>query len=173
MKNRINLLLPKEKSLVDRIVYFALNYLRYILVITQICVIGVFFYRFQVDQQIIDLKDELQQKKEIVNVSAPLIQEAALTQRKVSAIKKILQDQTNLQAMIEYIFSRFPEALTLRQFKITGSSILLTGVSTDAVQIKQFLSRLQSEKRFGTVQLNSITKTLDGYSVSFILNNFH
>jgi len=76
MKYQINLLPKKEKDFVDRGIYFALHYLRYVLVLTQIVVIAVFFYRFQIDQEIIDLKDELTQKQEIVAVSAPLLSEA-------------------------------------------------------------------------------------------------
>jgi len=68
MRHRINLLEKKEQSLLDRLTFFGLNYLRYIIVITQLVVIGVFFYRFQIDQRIIDLKEGVEQKKEIVNI---------------------------------------------------------------------------------------------------------
>ncbi|MDO8741626.1 MAG: hypothetical protein Q7J11_00595, partial [Candidatus Roizmanbacteria bacterium] len=61
MKYKINLLEKKETSLLDKLTFFGLNYLRYIIVITQLVVIGVFFYRFQIDQSIIDLKEGVNQ----------------------------------------------------------------------------------------------------------------
>ncbi|PJB87766.1 hypothetical protein CO083_05355, partial [Candidatus Roizmanbacteria bacterium CG_4_9_14_0_8_um_filter_34_12] len=64
MKYKINLLLPKEKNWLDKVIYFGLNYLRYILVITQTVIIMVFFYRFKIDQEIVDLKDAVKQKQE-------------------------------------------------------------------------------------------------------------
>ncbi len=57
MKYKINLLLKKEEGILDKIYIFLVNYLRYIIVITQFVVIGVFFYRLQVDQRVIDLKE--------------------------------------------------------------------------------------------------------------------
>ena len=76
MRYTINLFSPKDKSLEDKVLYFAFNYLRCILVITQLVVIYVFFYHFTVDQQIVDLKDTLNQKQEIVSVVAPLLKQA-------------------------------------------------------------------------------------------------
>ena len=68
MRYKINLLEKKELNLLDKLTFFCLNYLRYIIVITQLVVIGVFFYRFQIDQRIIDLKEGVEQKKEIVQI---------------------------------------------------------------------------------------------------------
>jgi len=73
MRYNINLIEKKEVSLLDRLIFFCLNYLRYIIVITQLVVIGVFFYRFQIDQRIIDLKEGVDQKKEIVKIVLPLL----------------------------------------------------------------------------------------------------
>ena len=77
MKYQINLLQEKEKDISGKIIYFALHYLRYILVVTQIVVIAVFFYRFKIDQEVIDLRDELKQKQEIVQVSSPLLKRSS------------------------------------------------------------------------------------------------
>ncbi|MFZ2026464.1 MAG: hypothetical protein WAV30_04220, partial [Microgenomates group bacterium] len=93
MKYKINLLPEKEKDLLDKSIYFVLHYLRYVLVITQIVVISVFFYRFKIDQEIIDLKDELQQKQEIVAVSEPLLKEAEIVDIKTKQTREILVDQ--------------------------------------------------------------------------------
>ena len=73
MRYKINLLEKKDIGLLDKLTFFSLNYLRYIIVITQLVVIGVFFYRFQIDQKIIDLKEGVEQKKEIVKIVLPLL----------------------------------------------------------------------------------------------------
>ena len=65
MKYKINLITRRKEKVVDKVIYFVMNYLRYILVITQIIVIGVFFYRFKIDQEMVDLQEAVQQKKEI------------------------------------------------------------------------------------------------------------
>ncbi|QQR63494.1 hypothetical protein IPH70_03205 [Candidatus Roizmanbacteria bacterium] len=88
MTYKINLLSKQEMSLIDKTLYFFLNYLRYILVFTQIIVIGVLFYRFRIDQNIIDLKDSLDQKKEIVQAVKPLLDEAEKVNNQSIAIKR-------------------------------------------------------------------------------------
>ena len=114
MKYKINLLtIHKEKPL-DRVIYFTLNYLRYILVITQIVVIGVFFYRFKVDQEIVDLQDTIDQKKEIVLVSQPMIKLAKQNSFKLGQVEDIVKKQKNFLNSIDYVLSIFPEKFLLK-----------------------------------------------------------
>ena len=87
----------------DKVFYFALNYLRYIIVITQLVVIAVFFYRFQIDQKIIDLKEAVDQKKEIVNIVLPLLKEAERIDKKTTEIDKIINNQNSFSSMISYL----------------------------------------------------------------------
>jgi len=172
MKNRINLLLPKKQILTDKIIYFALNYLKYVLVITQIFVIGVFFYRFKIDQQIVDLKDGLMQKQEIVAVSQPLIDEAKSTDRKIKVAREIMQKQEDLKSMMDYLLSRFPEGILLDELKIGLNEVSFYGMSNNAVILQVFYNRLQKEKQFKEVNLKNIKKTALGYTFYFNLVNF-
>lgn len=173
MKYRINLLLPKEKTPIDKIIYFTLNYLRYILVITQIIVIGVFFYRFKIDQEIIDLKEELQQKQEIVLVSDPLIKEAKAIDAKVKIVKEILTNQEILKESLDYLLSRFPAKLHLSNFKINvNGEMNLNGLSEDAITIKLFYFTLIKEKKFSVVELTKIDRNRNGFSFNLRLKDF-
>src|SRR3989338_2894385 len=111
MKYRINLITRKKEKTVDKLIYFMLNYLRYILVITQIIVIGVFFYRFQIDQEMVDLQEGVGQKKEIILVSQPLIKEAKKQAIKLNEASSIITKQTTFLAAMDYLLSLFPENL--------------------------------------------------------------
>ncbi|MFS8159061.1 MAG: hypothetical protein ACMG6E_02395, partial [Candidatus Roizmanbacteria bacterium] len=73
---QINLIPHKEKKFAEKVVYFLLHYLRYILVITQIVVILVFFLRFKIDQNVIDLEESYNQKQEILKLASPILDEA-------------------------------------------------------------------------------------------------
>ena len=172
MKNRINLLPPKDKDITEKIIYFILHYLRYILVITQICVIGVFFYRFKVDQQIIDLQDELQQKQEIVSVSKPIIEEARSIDEKIKEVKQIIINQNTKRTMLDYIFKRIPDKIRLYNLQITDNNLELSGLTEDSSVLKLFLNRLQKEKKFKTVNLKNIKKSSSGYDFVFNLSDF-
>ena len=105
MKYKINLLPQKETTIAEKVMFFLLNYLRYIIVITQLVVIGVFFYRFQIDQKIIDLKESVMQKKEIVEIVLPLLNEASRIDQKSQEINKVIKKQQNFNEMLKYLLS--------------------------------------------------------------------
>jgi len=163
MKYKINLLPEKEVSFIDKIMYFALNYLRYIIVITQLVVIGVFFYRFQIDQKIIDLKESVDQKKEIVEIVLPLIQEASKIDQKSKEINFVLEKQKIFDGMIKYLVSVFPETITLTNLELTEDSLKITGVASNPKHLQAFFNLLKKDNNFSNVEFSSIKKTETGY----------
>jgi hypothetical protein len=172
MKYKINLLAKKKESIVDRIIYFSLNYLRYILVITQIFVIFVFFYRFKVDQEIIDLKDAVAQKKEIVNISQSLLKDAAAMEVKINQIKPILQKQNYVLDELNYILSIFPESISVSKMSINDKEMALDCSTDNSTIIKIFYQRLLKEKKFKQINLVNLKKNETDYTFSLILSEY-
>jgi len=172
MKYKINLITKKAPPLVERLVYFSLNYLRYIIVITQLVVIGVFFYRFQIDQRIIDLKDAVDQKKQIVQIVLPLLNEADNIDKRSSEIDKIIKKQNNFHSMTKYILSIFPASINLNDFEISADTVKITGSAQNAEHLQSFYSVLKKDKKFALVQFASIKKTDFGYDFSLLLNKY-
>ncbi len=172
MKYSINLLNEKEKPLLDRVMYFFLNYLRYIIIITQLVVIAVFFYRFQIDQRIVDLKESVDQKKEIVQVVLPLLQQADIIDQRSTEAKKIFKKQQQLTSMMQYFLSQFPSNITLVTLEINPNSLKATGNSFDARQLQAFYTVLKKDNKFTDIQLLNLRKTEIGYSFVLNLNNF-
>lgn len=172
MRYQINLLQEKEKDLSGKIIYFALHYLRYILVMTQIVVIAVFFYRFRIDQEVIDLRDELKQKEEIVSVSEPLMKEAAGVDLKTREVKDILIKQDSYQQMVSYFLSVFPKSMTIQRLRISEDTLEFEGVTAEPAIIKTFLDRLNNDKAFAKVDLGSIRRDEDSFRAPFKLSGF-
>jgi len=172
MKYKINLLEKKETSLLDKLTFFGLNYLRYIIVITQLVVIGVFFYRFQIDQSIIDLKEGVGQKKEIVQIVLPLLNEAAKIDKKTVIIEKTIVKQKNFNTMFEYFISSFPETITLTNMEVKNESIKVTGDASDPKHLQAFYLFLKKDKKFKGVTLQNIKKTEAGYNFILLLDKF-
>lgn len=171
-KYLINLLPPKEQNFLDRLVYFSFHYLRYILVLTQIVVIGVFFYRLTVDQEIVELDESFKQKKEILEVFEPIRKEGDKIQYKTSQISKIIKNQERLEVLINYILSIFPRDFFLNELQIREKEVVLTGFSLDPYTVKQFYLRLKRDKRFKQINLTRIKKTSQGFDFSFQLSGF-
>ncbi len=172
MKYKINLLPEKERDFIDKSIYFVLHYLRYVLVITQIVVISVFFYRFKIDQEIIDLKDELQQKQEIVAVSDPLLKEAEIVDLKTKQIRQVLVDQAQFAESFSYFLDTFPLHLTIKRLDIRGGVFKFESTTTDPETIRIYLTKLRQDKRFKTIVLGGIRRTGADFSVPFTLSDF-
>ena len=172
MSHKINLLEKKDRSLLDKLTFFGLNYLRYIIVITQLIVIGVFFYRFQVDQKIIDLKEGVEQKKEIVQIVLPLLNEAAKIDKKTLIINEALQKQKNFSEMVDYFLTMFPETIILTNMEVKNESIKITGDAFNAQHLQSFYALLKKDSKFKTISLKNIKKTEVGYSFELFLEKF-
>jgi Tfp pilus assembly protein PilN len=172
MRHKINLLEKKEHSLLDSLTFFGLNYLRYIIVITQLIVIGVFFYRFQIDQRIIDLKEGVEQKKEIVKIVLPLLNEATKIDKKTSIINEAILKQKKFSEMVDYFLTTFPETIILTNMEIKDESIKITGDAANAQHLQAFYALLKKENKFKTVNLENIKKTETGYNFVLFLAKF-
>ena len=172
MKYKINLLEKKETSLLDKLTFFGLNYLRYIIVITQLVVIGVFFYRFQIDQSIIDLREGVDQKKEIVQIVLPLLNEATKFDKKISIIEKTIVKQKNFNTMFEYFITSFPETITLMSMEIKDGSIKITGDANNPKHLQAFYLFLKKDKKFKAITFQNIKKTETGYNFILLLDKF-
>ena len=172
MRYKINLLEKKDIGLLDKLTFFSLNYLRYIIVITQLVVIGVFFYRFQIDQKIIDLKEGVEQKKEIVKIVLPLLDEVAKIDKKTLIINETLLKQKKFSEMIDYFITSFPETISLTNMEVKNESIKITGDATNAQHLQAFYTLLKEENKFKMVSLQNIKKTETGYNFVLFLEKF-
>ena len=172
MKYLINLLPEKDQDATDRIIYFAFHYLRYILVITQFVAICVFFYRFKVDQQIVDEKDALTQKRAIVDATQLLLNEVKVLDTKISDIKIILSQQDKTKGMYTYILDALPPEIQISKLYIKDLTVDIEGFSANIDVVKQLFERIQNEHKFQTVKLTSVDKKAQGYTFKLTLTKY-
>ena len=88
-------------TLTDRVFYFVFHYFRYILVLTQICVVGVFFYRFTVDQGIIDTKEAINQKVAMLRVVGGIVNEAKTLEGRIDLVSEKLNRQKYSASLLQ------------------------------------------------------------------------
>ena len=106
----------------------------------------------------IDLRDELKQKQEIVQVSSPLLKEAQAIDLKTREIKDILVKQSNFQQMLSYFLSVFPSKMRGNVHGHKRKGMEFEGISEDSAIIKIFLDKLKADKAFKTIDLGSIRR---------------
>ncbi len=172
MKYKVNLMPVKEASVGEKLVYFTLNYLRYIIVITQLIVISVFFYRFQIDQRIIELKEGIEQKREIIQLTLPLLSQAEMVHTRTTEVRNIFGKQEQFSQMMNYLISIFPDSLTLDKLEIDEEEIKMSGFTENIQQLQLFYNFLRKESKFETISLDKMEKVNNKFNFSLILNKF-
>ncbi len=172
MKYNINLIPKKEATFIERVVYFFLNYLRYIIVFTQLIVISVFFYRFQIDQRIIELREAVNQKKEIIQVIYPILEQMTIIEKQMIQVNKVIANQKKFNEMINYVISIYPAAASLIKLEIINYKIKMIGRTSDLNQLQAYYYLLKKENKFDKVILESVKKSDNGFIFSLVLENF-
>ena len=172
MKYLINLFPEREKNVSEKIIYFGFHYLRYILVITQFVAICVFFFRFKVDQEIVDLKDKLYQKQSIVTATSDLVSRVGEIDLKMGQIRTIIRDQDVFSARYSYVVSKISPPITVDKMSISADEIDINGTSLTIEPVKTLYELLIAEKRFGIVDLSNIQKSTDSFIFTLHLAEF-
>jgi hypothetical protein len=162
-------LLPKRKSNVaDKLLHFILYYFRYIIVITQIVVIGVFFFRFKVDQNVIDLKEAFKQKQQILAVTIPIVEEAKIIESKTSHVKMVITHQELFLARLNFLLKSIPKDITLVKLDLLDNEILIQGTASNVFSIRSLHRKLYVTDGFEEAEITSIERQSDN-SFDFII----
>lgn len=153
----INLLPKKKEKAADKLLHFILYYFRYIIVITQIVVIGVFFFRFHEDQKIIDLKQKFRQKQQILAVTSPIVDEAEVINSKAGYVRVVLDNQEAFLKKMTIILASIPEDISLDGLDMDDELIELRGTATNVEAIKSLQRKLGQTPGFESTQIGVIT----------------
>jgi Tfp pilus assembly protein PilN len=172
MKYQINLLPKREQTSIDKITYFALHYLRYILVITQLVAIGVFFYRFKVDQDIVDLKDTLTQKKAIVDNTQELLKSVKDIDTKIKNVKGLYTKQDHIEKEYLYVIAKVPPDIKVQTVSVDPDGIKFSGEALAIETVRLFYEQIREEKLFKLVNLSNINKSETGFTFDLTLSGF-
>ncbi len=164
----INLLPKRKNNAADILLTFILYYFRYIIVITQIIVIGVFFFRFRVDQQVIDLKESFKQKQQILAVTIPIVEEAKVIERKSKDIRLIVDQQDQTLDTLAFILKSVPREITIKNIQLLDNETIISGTSTQVFAIRAYHKKLTTHAGFELAEILSIERQLDG-SFEFII----
>ena len=172
MKYLINLFPRPKQNTSEKIIYFATHYLRYILVITQFVAICVFFFRFKVDQEIVDLRDRLHQKESIITATEDLIGRIQEIDSKMRHVKTIIQSQDAFRKEYTYFFSVLPQDIIISNVGISSQKVTIAGDSTTIDPIRTLNDKLVEDAQYKTVNLINIEKSDSGFSFNMELAEY-
>lgn len=164
--NQVNInLLIKNKagnSLSEQFLAWILTYGRYIIIITQIIVLSVFFFRFKIDRDHTDLKELVTQKQAILESLTDLETEIRRVQGRLANIHIISANQDSLLKVIRFLQQRTPSDTSFTNLILNSESISFLASSGNLRSFSYMLRQLQQDKKFSEVTLQDMNRKADG-----------
>ena len=160
---RFNLFQKKGGYLIADAVLFFNTYAKYIIIITQLVVLSVFFIKIVLDQKIIDLKEGIDQKNQIILAAVPMIESSSQLSQKILQLNGLVDQTTRQYLLLTNILKNIPQTIVLNNITLTEKGLVLTGETFEALDIKRLQVRLQ-KKQIGNVIINRIDKEKNVYT---------
>ncbi|MCR4329973.1 MAG: hypothetical protein NUV65_05525 [Candidatus Roizmanbacteria bacterium] len=154
---KFNLLERKKSAFVTVAVDFLNQYIRYILIITELVVLGVFFVKILLDQRIVDLKEGIDQKNQIIIAALPLIQNNNKMAKKITEIDTLLLAQKSTYTLFTTVLDNVPSSVLLSSFSLKDNTVEVSGTTYNAIDIKKYEKRLKKILGENSVAIKLIT----------------
>lgn len=160
----INLIVSDElgESFPGQLLSWILTYGRYIIIITQIVVLSVFFLRFKVDRDYTDLKEAVSQKQALVESIADLENDIKRIQERLGNIQKITKTQELFPKIMQYLQDHIPADTTFESLTLNTESITFVASSGGLSSFSVILQQIQQENKFKEITLEEISRKPDG-----------
>jgi len=167
---RFNLLIKREKTVLGEAVSFLNSYAKYVIVLTQIIVLVVFFIKIVLDQTIIDLKENIDQKNQIILTAQEMVNNNNLIASKLTEINSILNTNNYRYQALETVLTNIPKSIKLNSIQLLNNQIIIDGEGSNPNDIQKMQLKLakQIENRIKIQQLN---KKMNLYSFKFVIED--
>ena len=163
-KVNINLLIKDDlsKSFYGQLLSWVLTYGRYIIIITQIIVLSVFFLRFKLDRENTDLEESVSQKRAIIESITDLEKDIRVIQGKLSNVGQITTNQDFPSKILRFLQNELHSDTVFTVLSFTEENISFSATSGSLKSFSHLLSQLQKNKKFIDVSLKEINRRPDG-----------
>lgn len=167
----INLVIKDDlgDTLSGQLLTWALTYGRYIIIMTQIVVLSVFFLRFKLDRDHNDLKEAVAQKQALIQSVSDLEKEVRYVQGKIVLIKTTIQNQDIPVRILKFLSENSPSDVSLASLNISDNKISFSATAKSLRSFSALTYYLQKDNKLDEVTLEDIVRKVDG-SVEFNMN---
>lgn len=160
----INLLIAPsvDATFSEQLLSWTLTYGRYILIITQIVVLSVFFLRFSLDREHADLKEQASEKQAILESLNDLENEIRRVQNRLTNIKTVSDKQDLPTKTLVFFQENMPSDVFFSSLSISYEKISFNATAKNLLSFSSLLAKLQQDKKFSEVVLENIQRKADG-----------
>ena len=146
------------------------SYGRYIMITTELIVLIAFASRFSLDRRLSDLKENITQKQEILEVNITLEKEIRNAQDKTNAIKLLLRDQPIPIETLILIHTLLPTGSYFDFLEINKNIITANAIAESTDSFTRFLSNFSSTDKLIGVKIGDVKKKSSGIQYTFTAN---
>ncbi len=175
-QKQINLLPqdPFEQSFVGKFLKWALSVGRYIVIGTELVVIGSFLTRFSLDRQMTDLNEAIAQKQAILASYGNLENEVRSIQNRLNLVAEVTKNQLSSQKTLTQISSFTPLDVTYKSIIFATDKIKLSGMAFSEAGLQTLMAKLKSDKNFSKVEVKNLASETEviesvGFNVEITL----
>lgn len=146
---------PFYETTIGKIMVWAIQVGRYIIVFTEIIVIMSFASRFKLDRDLTDLTAKVTQKRAIVESFGDIESRTRTMQEKISIASKLISDSTAM-FYVDKLSARIPNGIELDQLTLDPGTLTFAGKATNSNVLAAMILSLQQEPAFAGVTVNKI-----------------
>jgi len=160
-------LLPKDpffETFIGKTLKWALSIGRYIVIFTELVVIGSFATRFSLDRQVTDLNSSIAQKQSIVQSYGDLENSVRTAQSKIDSYQQIEQ-QKNIIDVFPRLSEITPRDVLLTDLIIKPTEVSLGGTTRSQNSLNLLINNIQLSPYFFNVTVDRIETSPDQINV--------
>lgn len=164
------MLVKKERRVLNETITYLNSYAKYVVVLTQIVVLFVFFIKIILDQTVIDLKETIDQKNQIILTAQEMIDNNNLLAKKLIEVDKILLLNDFRYQTLLTVLKNIPSSIVVNTIALRENEFLLEGEGNDPVDIQKLQNRLNLKLK-SKATVTSITKKVNLYFFQLNIEN--
>lgn len=152
-------LLPQEEisqKPVNKFVIWALSFGRYIVIFTEAIVLIVFLARFKLDTEILDLKQQMQAKAQLIGSLKGFEDEFLAIQVKIKTVEVLAEQKSNNAELFALLEEKMAQDMTLGSLSNREGSIEIVGLAQEYSSVTQLAGDLKKDPQFTQVTLASL-----------------
>jgi hypothetical protein len=135
---------------------------RFVIIITEMIIIGAFLSRFYLDRKNSDLSDVIRQQKAIIESTQNFENDFVLLQKKLSIISQYYKNQPEYQTKIATLIESTPPNITYDNLQLNSESQNVTALISfnafDETSIIDLITNLILNPKIKSVDVNTIEK---------------
>ena len=171
-KTTINLLPqdPFEQSFLGKFLKWALSVGRYIVIGTELVVIGSFLARFSLDRQVTDLNEAIAQKLAILASYGELETEVRSIQSRLTLVHDLGDKTLGVEKQLETISGFTPVDVAYASLELSDVEVKLAGTAFSDAGFQTLLSTLRQQQDFTKIEVErAVSSGGEGSGTEFVI----